>query len=588
MFRPLSNLRGRQCSLAAVLKLAVCCIVVAPVRFAIAEEATVLKGHAGTIRYLRFSPDGKSLVSSSEDATTRVWDVDRAKVKFILPGKVGLLSHDGRRIATVSGDGLRTWDRATGKLLGKSAEMNLYSPCAAWSSDDTILAFCPLTEDRDTITICDAKTLKVIRQVKTEVTLPLKCAFSPQGKLLAVGGGPYKTPRKGEQVVFWDADSGQRVCSLPAHDGRILSIDFSPGGKLLASAGQDGMVRIWNVPDFAAERARIAKAAKDKAMRIFELIGKLDNDDFTVREAATKELASLGRIALTALEKAAREAESAEARLRIKALLKRMPPPQRPDKQGEFEHRGQIVDVAFAPDGKLLASVNLHGRMIVWDISAQSITGTKTGSVPYCGALAFAPNGEQLVYSRMGELHFLQIDSMRRNYAIEHFRKLSAYVEQSDDGTLTTVDFTRAPKLTDKDLSHLGRLVGTRSLRFSYQNTQITDAGTSCLAKLSNLEILRLGTRGIGDETLSHLAGLTELRELYLSGTDVTDAGLQHLGKLEKLRLLTLSNTKVSDKGLKHLAKLKSLETLHLTGTKVTAAGVQQLKKALSAVAVSW
>lgn len=426
MFAPLLNLQGCQFNLHAILGLAVCYVTLTSFQCAVADEEIVLKGHADTIRCLRFSPDGKWLVSSSEDGTTRVWDVARENVQSILPGKVGLLSHDGRRIATVSGDGLRTWDRATGKLLSKSAEMNLYSPCAAWSGDDTLLAFCPLTKHRNTITICDAKTLKVVRQIKTEVALPLNCAFSPRGRLLAVGGGPYKKPRNGEQVVLWDADSGERVCSLNAHDGRILSIAFSPAGGLLASAGQDGKVCIWNVPDFAAERARITKATKAKAMRIFELIGKLDDDDFAVREAATKELQALGRVALSALEKALRESKSAEARLRITSLLKRMPPTLRPAKQGEYEHSGTIVDVAFARDGKLLASVNLHGRIVLWDTADLSITGVKTGSAPYCGALTFSPDGDQLIYSSMGELHFLRLESLRRNYAIQHLRKLSA------------------------------------------------------------------------------------------------------------------------------------------------------------------
>src|SRR5262249_35853255 len=40
---------------------------------------TILRGHAGMVTALAFSPNGKKLYSGGVDATVRVWDVETAK-----------------------------------------------------------------------------------------------------------------------------------------------------------------------------------------------------------------------------------------------------------------------------------------------------------------------------------------------------------------------------------------------------------------------------------------------------------------------------------------------------------------------------
>jgi len=77
--------------------------------------------------------------------------------------------------------------------------------------------------------------------------------FSPDGTLLASGGGE---PSRGGELKIWNASDGALVRAIPdAHSDTVFCVRFSPDGQLLASGGADKFVRVFQTADGAQVRS---------------------------------------------------------------------------------------------------------------------------------------------------------------------------------------------------------------------------------------------------------------------------------------------------------------------------------------------
>lgn len=110
------------------------------------REIDVLRGHEGLVISAAFSPDGRTLVTTSTDKTARLWDVATGKEILALRGHaeevdVAAFGPDARTVVTVSADkSARLWDVASGVQIAIFRGLESNALAAAFSPDGRVVA----------------------------------------------------------------------------------------------------------------------------------------------------------------------------------------------------------------------------------------------------------------------------------------------------------------------------------------------------------------------------------------------------------------------------------------------------------------
>jgi len=146
-----------------------------------------------------------------------------------------------------------------------------------------------------------------------------------------------------------------------------------------------------------------------------------------------------------------------------------------------------------------------------------------------------------------------------------------------DYSGLNISGLTKLEKLT---FSLKGKPVGKTIVR-----DPVRDEDLACLANLKRLKSFKTGygTKGqISNAGMSYLAELTNMEWLILYGSNLTDDGLRYLANMKKLNMLFIDSGKFTDKGLHHLEDIKSLESITLAGENYfSPAALKQFRKKL-------
>jgi WD40 repeat protein len=191
----------------------------------------------------------------------QLWDADTAQPVGAAMLAAGdwinrvVFSPDGRLLASTSGDGqILIWDVETGsqKVISKHGHEN-YITSLAFNHDPgqprlatTSCADLNATTFECTsgeIFVWDASSGERIAELSGGESWINSVAFSPDDTLLATGGDD-------GMVRLWDVSASQEISpALEGHTGSVSEVAFEPNYDILASVGQDGKLILWNFID---------------------------------------------------------------------------------------------------------------------------------------------------------------------------------------------------------------------------------------------------------------------------------------------------------------------------------------------------
>ncbi len=267
------------------------------------KEVQRIEGRGAATSSIAFAPDGKTMLSwggffsgtiesFANDGAVYLWDVATGKeVRRLLgPGPIHgvAVAPDGATVAITGPSGLVLWRLATGERLHETSEAGSRPGAVSFSPDGRLVAWADSRPDekQDEVThfvrlldvasgkelprfdgpemdchtfafspdgatvitnsvhwgqvfLWDVASRKLRLAVDDRDLGVLSVAFSPDGKTFAVRGGM--------EVSIREPSAGKEVRRIAGHEIALNAVAYSPDGELLATAGWDRAVLIWDL-----------------------------------------------------------------------------------------------------------------------------------------------------------------------------------------------------------------------------------------------------------------------------------------------------------------------------------------------------
>jgi len=400
---------------------------------ALARIGTVRWRHGRPITFVGFGPEGKTIVSASEDGTIRQWDRQTGKETR----RFGKLNNAAGTTGVADDDFDIVFSGSTSQ---KSAAISADGKLLAFAGDDGIVHIWDLAAGKELHQIkWDPAAGKELPQIKGTADVTPTLAFSTDGKLLAVHSLrflPRNDALKLEQkVVLYTVATAkeQRTLSWKGDDNGALfnsgpgAVVFSPDGRFLATAilELDNMTPVpfvlsWDLQAreekprkvkgegfgaptmaFTADSKALAFTQEDRIRLVDPATGKeIRNFKNPEGGSAAIVFAPDGkRIAIKGSTQLVSICDAATGKIER----------QIGERMGGFRSSalasfgiGRAPDVAFAHDSKQIAIGGDMNTVRLWDVESGKEVGQVGGHGGPVTSLALTPDGKVL-YSQSGD-----------------------------------------------------------------------------------------------------------------------------------------------------------------------------------------
>jgi hypothetical protein len=453
----------------------------------------------------------------------------------------------------------------------------------------------------------------VVDTVVVPDVTPRNFALSHDGRYLAIY-------RQDGVALIWDREQHRMIAECQGHQGPIHDICFHPDSQRIATAGQDGSVRIWSLEGkelFAMPQSgRVAclTFSPDGELLAVGVDRIVTVWDFSRREALHTLNGHYGIVCdLSFSGDGQRLATTSSTWVNDGWVgdLKVWDTATGKQTLSIPAHTWSNAGVAFHPSLPQIAITGKdHTLMMFHAESGRLLLSIPTGGYE-CGSVAFSPDGKRLLAPLSNRAKLMDptpevaafgnapprrqaqdpAEVAAAQWILEQGGQVQVVVDQivpfdvvqpanlpSDPYTVRRITLAGNDSLTDADLTILHPLRHLKSVRLDLKN--LTNSGFRFLAENAGLEEVSVNGTQLTDKGLESFGGLKQLRVLQMNDTKVTGVGVfLSLMNCTVLENVELHRTAADDQTLMSVIQLRGLKSLGLSGTKVTDQGIADARK---------
>jgi WD40 repeat protein len=357
-----------------------------------------LTGHTDNVASAEFSPDGKYIVTASWDGTAKVWEAESGELKHnivIHKNRVNSakFSPDGKYILTIeSNETAFLWEVDTGKLVYDLTEKAGFIDKALFSPDGKyIVTYESLSE---TAFLWEVETGQLIYDFHRFCIESV--SFRSNSKNIIIGS-------RDDNAIVWSIKNMKVIHNMMGHSNTVNTAENSPDGKYVVTASSDGTVKIWDIKTgnficnllehkYAVNSAHYSQDGKyvitsisDGTVKIWEVENRQLIYSYVGYTSGLNNSADFSSNAKYIIIKGSFDGTAFLLEVGRSKMM-------------NFSTNSRSIKcVSFSPDGKYIATASSDNSAKIWSTENGSIVQNLIGHTEDVNTAEFSPSGKYIV-----------------------------------------------------------------------------------------------------------------------------------------------------------------------------------------------